>query len=260
MKFEQLQYEDALLPIIFHPDMTLRRHSTHLHWHDAVEFVLVSEGQVTLMNDGRQYAARPGELICVHAGHMHYYEADGDGCRYDCLILPPELIDSPSLYQSALPFCTTDAQAVALCREVTALLRRRERFYRELVKAKLVELYAVLAQAGGTEYPNTNHTMNEIVKSAALYIARHYHEKLTVDAVASAVGVSACHLCHVFKNGTGKTLTDYWQGVRCDKARRLLREGASVSQAADLAGFASPRYFSKIYQKNFGILPSKDKK
>ena len=101
--------------------------------------------------------------------------------------------------------------------------------------------------------------MTAAVKEALGYIEVHFAEPLNIEQIARAVGVSRYHLCHVFKEITGKTLAQYWQNVRCAKARKLLKNGASVAEAADRTGFSSAEYFTKVYQKHFSVLPSSDK-
>ncbi|MBR5782797.1 MAG: helix-turn-helix transcriptional regulator [Clostridia bacterium] len=73
------------------------------------------------------------------------------------------------------------------------------------------------------------------------------------------MGISRYHLCHIFKIVTGNTASHYWQSVRCEKARRMLRKGHSVAETAEKCGFASPAYFSKVYRKCFSVLPGADK-
>ena len=47
------------------------------------------------------------------------------------------------------------------------------------------------------------------------------------------------------------------QVVRLKKAARLLKEGGyRISEVSYMVGFSSPSYFSKCFQKQFGIKPA----
>ena len=60
------------------------------------------------------------------------------------------------------------------------------------------------------------------------------------------------------KRLTGMTTGSYLKEVRLQKARHLLEQKtyATVSQVAFSVGFSTPEYFSKIFKKRFGKLPS----
>ena len=123
----------------------------------------------------------------------------------------------------------------------------------------LLQLYARLASLGGEQKAGDNRSINATVRRAMTYIENHYAERLSIEQIAAAVNVSRYHLCHIFKEVLGITPAHYWQRIRCDAARGLLRRGASVAEAAETCGFSSYPYFAKIYQKQFGVLPIEDK-
>jgi AraC-like DNA-binding protein len=59
---------------------------------------------------------------------------------------------------------------------------------------------------------------------------------------------------------TGKTLVEYINIVRCEHARELLSSGSfNVGESAEQCGFQDISYFSRIYKKYIGILPSEEK-
>lgn len=260
MRYEDLKYSDEILPIIFRKDVRSKSSPPMLlHWHEAVELLFITEGEVLVQSNTETATAHPGDMVCVHSGHLHGYNPMGERCAYYCLILPPEVIGSQMLYQSALPLVQKGGECISLYRKVVDVLEEQPPFYKELAKSLLQQLYIALVACGGDQLPGTERRMTTTVKAALEYIEAHYNEELDVDRIARAVGVSRYHLCHVFKELTGKTLAGYWQSVRCNKARKLLLTGASVAEAAEASGFSSPGYFARVYQKHYSVLPSNDK-
>jgi transcriptional regulator GlxA family with amidase domain len=64
-------------------------------------------------------------------------------------------------------------------------------------------------------------------------------------------------LFQLFKQNTGLTPNDYLQRLRIAKARELLTTTSqSVTEIAFAAGFASSQYFSRVFRKYTGQMPS----
>ncbi len=260
MRYEDLKYSDEILPIIFRKDTRNKSMPLMLmHWHEAVELLLITEGEVLVQSDTETAIARTGDIVCVHSGHLHGYNPVGESCTYYCFILPPEVIGSAQLYQSALPLVHGGQESVALYRRAVEVLEDQPPFYKETAGSLLVQLYVSLATVGGAQLPGNERRMTAAVKGALEYIEAHFDEELDIERIARAVGVSRYHLCHIFKEITGNTPAGYWQSVRCTKARKMLLKGASVAEAAEACGFSSPGYFARVYQKHFSVLPSSDK-
>ena len=165
------------------------------------------------------------------------------------------------MYQSALPRVTDDGEAVDWMKRLVETLTEQAAFYKEKGKGLLTLLYVRLAQISGEEQYGEETRPTPLVKKAVEYLNDHYYQpSVSVEKVAAAVGVSRYHLSHIFKEVTGKTLSGYWQSLRCERAKKLLAQGASVAQAAEQCGFSSQSYFCRAYQKHFGVLPSKDRR
>lgn len=261
MRYEDLKYVDSILPLIFRDD-TLQGdfHEMYMHWHEAVEILYIVEGELRVFSGMEQKMAKQGDLVCIHAGHMHLYESITPRCHYYCLIFPREALDSKELYQSALPRITDDAVAAEWAGQLIEVLLEKPPFYRERARGLLAQLYVRLVGIGGEENLGNEPRPTRLVKNVMEYVSQHYYQpNISIERVAQAVGVSRSHLCHVFKEVTGQSVSSYWQRLRCDQGRRFLLDGYTVAEAAEWSGFSSQSYFCRAYQKHFGVLPSKDR-
>lgn len=80
---------------------------------------------------------------------------------------------------------------------------------------------------------------------------------LTVERLAQETFTSYGYLCYLFKRDMNKTLNDYITDYRMEQARFLLLRGnCTINEVAEQVGFSNPNYFSKIFKKKFGVLPS----
>ena len=81
-------------------------------------------------------------------------------------------------------------------------------------------------------------------------------ESLSVESMASRLKVSRTNLYTIVHREFSVTPADYILDLRLKHAEALLKEGLKVRDVAMKCGFADPKYFSKVFKKYYGILPS----
>lgn len=97
---------------------------------------------------------------------------------------------------------------------------------------------------------------NAYLTTATRYIKAYYSEDITVDKIASHVGVSRKYLFIIFKNSLGVSPKDYIVDYRIKKAREfLLNEELTIGSIAYSVGYSDPLNFSKIFKKKTGVSP-----
>ena len=69
------------------------------------------------------------------------------------------------------------------------------------------------------------------------------------------LGLSREHLHRLFRSVVGLTPGEYSRCARMHAAKRLLREGASLAEAAQASGFADQAHFSRWFRRIFGVTP-----
>ncbi|MBR0149680.1 MAG: response regulator [Lachnospiraceae bacterium] len=97
----------------------------------------------------------------------------------------------------------------------------------------------------------------DVVDSVIAYIDENYsREGLSLNDVASHVGLSPNHLSTVFSQKTGKTFIKYLTDRRISKAKELLRcTGKKSAEISVMVGYSDPHYFSSLFKKTTGITP-----
>ncbi|GHU67780.1 hypothetical protein FACS189447_10190 [Spirochaetia bacterium] len=89
------------------------------------------------------------------------------------------------------------------------------------------------------------------------YLREHYAEPITLNSTAEAAQVSAAYLSRLFSEQLRTGFTDYLTELRIEKAEKLLRETRmNIKEVSFALGFQDPNYFSKIFCKVTGMLPS----
>lgn len=96
----------------------------------------------------------------------------------------------------------------------------------------------------------------DVIDSIREYIERNYRENLNVAELAREYGLNASYLSTLFKERTGINFTAYLEGIRMEKAKRLLEDGKeSITEVALQTGYSNSNYFSKVFKKYTGVTP-----
>ncbi|MBO5927721.1 MAG: helix-turn-helix transcriptional regulator, partial [Clostridia bacterium] len=95
-----------------------------------------------------------------------------------------------------------------------------------------------------------------MIRDAIEYIRENFTKKIVIDELASHLHFSKGYLSHTFKKVTGCSIIEFLNLVRCQNARVLLLDNYSVSEAALSSGFTEFSYFTRVFKKTMGVLPS----
>jgi AraC family transcriptional regulator len=89
------------------------------------------------------------------------------------------------------------------------------------------------------------------------YINDNHHQPLTLADIAAEANLSPFHFLRVFKQVTGQTPHRFLTTVRVTRARHYLdRADLSVTDIAQLCGFASSSQLATAFRRATGVSPS----
>src|SRR5690554_1892471 len=98
----------------------------------------------------------------------------------------------------------------------------------------------------------------KLILQASDIIKNEIRDFTTVQDLALLVGINTNKLQSGFKALYGTTVNEYIHKRRLDLAKNLLKNSEySISEIVYLIGLTSKSYFSKIFKKKYGILPSR---
>ncbi|WP_246137694.1 AraC family transcriptional regulator [Myxococcus llanfairpwllgwyngyllgogerychwyrndrobwllllantysiliogogogochensis] len=118
---------------------------------------------------------------------------------------------------------------------------------------RLVE--ALLAQLMGEETsPGPVHPA--IKRLIELLPSRIEAGDVSQSALAREVGLSASRLGHLFSTSVGIPLRPYILWLRLRRATEAFQGGATLTQAAHVAGFTDSSHLSNTFHRMFGLAPS----
>ncbi len=115
-----------------------------------------------------------------------------------------------------------------------ALVRAKERLYSGSRRGRTER--ALFSEIGGVEDEITH---DGYIENTVKILKARYIQGVSIEEVATEIGLSAGHLSRIFKEKTGYTFVDYLMHIRVKRAAELLRDPTvKIYEVADLVGYA----------------------
>ncbi|MBQ9719122.1 MAG: helix-turn-helix transcriptional regulator [Oscillospiraceae bacterium] len=129
-------------------------------------------------------------------------------------------------------------------------------FYRAKLQELCTLLLGIAARPSGIGEGSVKAEDRRQIRRLRAYIEQHLDEELDLDALARAVQMSRSKLKYTFKATCGKTVRQYRDMLREQRAcEALLRSDIAVSQLAQQLGFASASSFCRFFKNRTGMTP-----
>ena len=245
-----------------------------VHWHPYVE-VLVSmrEGNAATVNFTR-YALGENDIAIVYSGDLHavHYVTEDS---FLIIQFPTALLAVMGELNRILPqlsrcncvrYAPGDAAGEAMLRSVRAIdgyYHSDDPFREVRAYASLLEFFAQVGRLCLSEQPDATGSINteqanmKLMAEACLYIAENCVKALTLNEVASEVGVSKSHFAHLFKGYTNMTFVDFLTTERIKVAESLFpNPKLHIIDIAFESGFSSISSFNRAFRKVKGCSPT----
>lgn len=103
------------------------------------------------------------------------------------------------------------------------------------------------------------HAHRQGVASSLTFMAEHYREPITADAIAAAGGYALRSLQQAMQRDVGRTSIEVLAALRLEAGRDMLQnspEQFTVKQVAARVGMPHPGRFSVRYRVRFGETPT----
>jgi len=125
-----------------------------------------------------------------------------------------------------------------------------------LKKIYFCELYLLISKVIAETRDDLGKPKNRYVTLGLDYLANFYSTQLTVEDIASQVGISSRHFSRLFVQELGITVPDYLSILRIKKAKDLLQNSEmDITRIAYSLGFNSSQYFTTCFKRIEHLTP-----
>lgn len=97
----------------------------------------------------------------------------------------------------------------------------------------------------------TRKTVEQIIE----YIDAHLTENIRLGEIAEQFYLTPNHVSRIFKQYTNTQISNYMTLQRITMAKKLFRDGTSVTDAQIATGYSSYEHFFRTFKKHVGITP-----
>lgn len=103
--------------------------------------------------------------------------------------------------------------------------------------------------------------LSTLVRKAVQLVRKYYDQGITLEEIAAQLFVSEEYLSSQFKKETGKGFSETLRSLRIERIKGLLAgTRLKLNQIAELTGYTDPKYMSKVFKDEVGMLPTEFRK
>lgn len=236
--------------------------SSTVNWHDHIELLYFIDGKGTAFLEDRQYSIQPDSLIAVGTQTIHSITGESEMPYYIIFIhqgfflqneLDPETLHFPE-------YTIGDKMLRDIFEELYEA-SKQETFRQARITNATLKLVLYLCDnytAQKDENKKQSRTFGR-AKEVITFLKKNFDKPLTLDEIAKEMSINKYQLSRDFKQCTNVSIFDFLNSHRCNEAKKLLKSGHTVSEAASACGFENLSYFSRTYKKYIGVMPCKTK-
>lgn len=255
------------------------------HWHEEMEWIYFQKGDFPVWINTKEYQVHAPAFMCIHPEELHALILEKDGIE-SAVVFPVDILCFER-YDAAEakvlgPLAEGKLRMPVLCQsgdaafeELSACYKEIEQMLRQMkeqknmlylnIKAKMLELIAVAYKYDlltrqvreGREEAGTVENLKKVLQ----YIGEHYSSPIRLSELAELVNMNEQYFCRYFKKNIGKTITEYINVIRVEKAATALAETEDkIIDIASACGFDNIGYFIRRFKKEKDMTPSEYRK
>lgn len=268
--------QESFIDIFFKDDIK-NGENFKRHWHEHLQIYYFIDGIAYLECGASNFNVVSGDVAIANSNELHYLESLSDNLKFYTIRIEPtflfsnqvDLLQTKYLAPMTLNHIVfnnliqEDSFILQCIKSILDEYHNKDIGYELSIKASIYQLIVFLLRNhvdkifSEEEFIERKYSLEKFECIFDL-IEEKYMDKITLKELASTVNLSAHHFCRTFKQITGKTTTDYINGVRLDKAIYYLKQtDLNMTEIAMRCGFDSINYFSRLFKKNYDVSPTK---
>lgn len=249
------------------------------HWHQWFEINYQVKGDAVSRIGQETIYMSPGDAVFINANVLHsvdpinevlpkyytlFFDMDfltgGFNTLYSQKYVMP-VLNSAGLQSFVIrPDSTNGIRMLGCLADLIELFDREPFGFEFKIRSRLSDFWLILFETT-TEIrqKSTNSTQIDDAKIRNMieFIENHYFEKILVEDIAGAAGVSVRECTRCFSKVIGQPPIDYLNRFRIRQAAGMLVEtDRPIGDISGRCGFISDSYFGKIFKELMGCTPS----
>lgn len=243
-----------------------------MHWHEDIQFILLSEGRIRIRTLDGCAELSEGEGCFINSNVIHMVERIGK-CRYNSFIFPMRFAGSyagsPAMHIAGRLFGNSDVplivfrdkddwqhECLMLLQTLSNLETHPDEFYQYEVLTRISQLSLTMLKNIKTEETKEASITNVRMQRMLDFISRNYQRRISLSDIAGSAFISKSECIRCFRRALNTTPYDYLIEFRLSKAADLLKTSDDyITDIALKTGFQQPSQFGQLFRKSRGCTP-----
>lgn len=232
---------------------------------DRVEAVFVNSGKLTITCNSKSYLCNSGTAAFFKSGEPHFIKPSSkeftEYLAVSFSVLPDITFEFSNkitsltvlqklLVQSLCNLITSDNECNIALPSVFA-----ENQVNALKLETTIKLLTVDMALNKDDLPPQNTRDAILFETAVKEMESKVLGQLSLDDLANKLDISLSHLKRIFAGFCDVGVHEYFMGLKIREAIKMLKNGSSVTETAELTGFNNQNYFSAAFKRIMGTSP-----
>ncbi|TCP94732.1 AraC family L-rhamnose operon regulatory protein RhaS [Cricetibacter osteomyelitidis] len=241
------------------------------HTHEFAELVIVDKGYGLQVFNGAPYFIQEGDVFLVKEDDRHFYNELGTlklmnlqintGYQFHYLNQVIPLLEKVYIKEDQ-QITWLMPKEKEYCVELIRKLPECDGYSQDVRRFKIEALFMQILETiiTGQELIQKNNTQYKM-RNLLIYLQQHYAEQIDWQWLSEHFFITYKTITRRLNELTGMSPVNYLNRLRVLSAKEKLHHSDySITEIAGLCGFNNSDYFTKCYKKNFGVLPSDERK
>jgi AraC-like DNA-binding protein/mannose-6-phosphate isomerase-like protein (cupin superfamily) len=248
-----------------------------LHWHEELQFTLVTEGKIVMQVNGVTHELAAGQAMFINKGVLHVSKQVAKNSEYVSFNFQEKLLafysDSHMEKNYVLPYTNSLFLSLIIRPETEwqstmlgILWSLKNKFnvkrywgWEYEVSILTVQLWLTMItniSLATEESPKHIKQQQERIQLMISYIHQNYANNLSLQEIADAVHLSVSECTRSFKKTLHTTPYDYLIKYRIKKSAELLNSTEfTITEVASRVGFNHVNHFIQSFKKHYNKTP-----
>ena len=232
----------------------------HTHWHDYIEFQIITAGRGIVNFNGTEYWVERGDTFILSHFDCHRVMGLGEGLRIATINVAHEFLDNKTANflntSGGGVYCKISEEElehiIFECKKLKEDMSSKSQMVIHLSRISISSIALALLRKNTIPSGNIPRKIQKITS----YINKNFDKDISLENIAKEFETSANYLGKQFKNLLGITYNDYINRVRMRFACNLISStDLSMKEIAHSAGYSSTEYFYSVFKKTIGVTP-----
>lgn len=221
------------------------------HLHGDFEFILVTQGEMTVTVDRVAYSLSEGDALLIFPNQLHELFTEQKSSHFLCIFSPKLVQAYGKIFLHKLPKSNAFVPSEDLVKRLLALQSE------DGILITKALLYLLCGEFDATaSYEAREGDRNALLPRIFRFVEEHYQGDCSLGALASETAYHYVYLSGYFKKGVGISYAEYVNRYRVSEACYLLQNShQTILKTAMDCGFDSLRSFNRNFKRIMGVSP-----